>query len=1200
MSDLKKVKVDNWGIFFLQRLKHFFNRTDYCDLTLQFQDNAQLKVHRLVLNACTEYFEILERTCEMYEDCLIMPDDLQTDVMVPIINFMYTGQLEYKNDMLEKLYQTSRVMGMSVLTKLLDAQRQQLQETMQTQNVSVPYFGKRSYTKTFNNSSQKVYTPAKRPQLIASIPRNGRQTFTPIAAAKSNIVLEKRPTRYEVPEELDSDNIFENSFSNISYETQPLMVHPETKKRYERKKNAPFGIFCEASGSTKYDPMINGPSTSSLDLAECRRIENNDLYDDECASSYEQSSPAVQKDSNVLFDQMLEDGPKVTIETKDTPCPEKLDHAKIISEVLKKYPHLVKGNKNIRLKIVPPSKASALAKSVLKRRTVIENKPKVEEEDSEMDYTYESDVLDSKEAARLIALGAENIKGPWICLICGTPGKALYFTSYYKFRRHLVEVHKEKPIVSMCEYCGLKSGKRNYLLHHLYTQHGIPPPPTHNFPKCKQCNYVALTEAFLVKHRLTHAEGREFKCNVCNKHFKSTAMLLNHIQTSGHKICPDRKSVFQCIYCLKTFLRENNLYAHLKTCHKEEVKADGIIECSDEDEPHATQNKPISKKLSSFQSEPLVFDQDDLEDMSNQDQEFQTLSKNTFRHKQTILNQEFKPKHDNKTTRNLNSDIQNVAENIAQDIIKQFCSYDGDIPQNKRRTSKEDTAIVSNVTENTSSTQLNVIEQSQADNAETQQSRMIIKKSGNVNQPIQIVVSNEEEYKALIANHPIIFDENNAGKALAVLSTPHTNVTTAATLDINNTQSNEMVILPNEYPINVTEAVPADNSNIVVVYSHPVNEQNKQFIVDTQYAQQTIITTTQDVGTRFIESSAVITPNYETITSSTPIVSGQIVVQDPAMSWSQNVDGNIVSNVVTQISADQQYVVSDEQTKTIQEETDMINTHNSEFDQTDPITANEIVIPKAADDNSLLIMPDDLPVITDAVEKEVSTSDVIMESMEEELPSIVLPGAEIEHMEEGISNETEVNEETCVTNEHESGDKEETIQTKDEAIEENVDNSSFEWSEADNDANKNSVKGSTLETNSLDNDTDDMEETIENIEREIEKGNKASVTKNVTSNEVEEEQEINTDEPAAPSDISKPPNAKLKDKISSLLNDWDENGDASTVIKDEKKEDEVLVEDIAEEVAGEGPVIEQKSSQKEPGKPDIKKLVSDWEEEDEI
>lgn len=47
------MKVDNWGTFFLQKLQNFFNKTDYCDLTLQFMDNSQLKVHRLVLSACT-------------------------------------------------------------------------------------------------------------------------------------------------------------------------------------------------------------------------------------------------------------------------------------------------------------------------------------------------------------------------------------------------------------------------------------------------------------------------------------------------------------------------------------------------------------------------------------------------------------------------------------------------------------------------------------------------------------------------------------------------------------------------------------------------------------------------------------------------------------------------------------------------------------------------------------------------------------------------------------------------------------------------------------------------------------------------------------------------------------------------------------------------------------------------------------------
>lgn len=119
----KQVRVDNWGVFFLQRLQSFFNKTDYCDLTLQFEGNVQLKVHRLVMNACTEYFSFLEQTCEMVDEVLVMPPDLQSDVILPIVNFMYTGRLEFQVAIFEKLYKAADLMSITILTKLLDAQK---------------------------------------------------------------------------------------------------------------------------------------------------------------------------------------------------------------------------------------------------------------------------------------------------------------------------------------------------------------------------------------------------------------------------------------------------------------------------------------------------------------------------------------------------------------------------------------------------------------------------------------------------------------------------------------------------------------------------------------------------------------------------------------------------------------------------------------------------------------------------------------------------------------------------------------------------------------------------------------------------------------------------------------------------------------------------------------------------------------------
>jgi hypothetical protein len=142
-DNTKQVRVDNWGIFFLQRLQMFFSKTDYCDMTLQFEGNVQLKVHRLVMNACTEYFQFLEQTCTLEENVIMMPSDLQADVIVPIVNFMYTGMLEFHLSIFDRLYKTAQVMNITILTKLLDAQKQPLSpavKPVKKKHIDSPHF----------------------------------------------------------------------------------------------------------------------------------------------------------------------------------------------------------------------------------------------------------------------------------------------------------------------------------------------------------------------------------------------------------------------------------------------------------------------------------------------------------------------------------------------------------------------------------------------------------------------------------------------------------------------------------------------------------------------------------------------------------------------------------------------------------------------------------------------------------------------------------------------------------------------------------------------------------------------------------------------------------------------------------------------------------------------------------------------------
>ncbi|XP_050668605.1 centrosome-associated zinc finger protein CP190 isoform X2 [Leptidea sinapis] len=883
MSELKQVKVDNWGIYFLQKLKHFFNRTDYCDLTLQFQDNAQLKVHRLVLNACTEYFEILERTCEMYEDCLIMPDDLQADVVVPIVNFMYTGQLEFKMDLLEKLYQTSVVMNIPVLTKLLDSHRVK-NLPLRTNPIA------KRYSRTPNTKKKPIMTSPKTLPINLPKKRNYQTAFEDINFSSKDkstiadlvvangflhdeiakqttklkpVIKDPKPTRYELPMELDGDGIFENSFTSISYGSKPLMVHPSSTKQYASNKSR---LFDEPSSSKTF---LSGNST--IDIVECRKITESEEYENDSSEtilgdSYEAHSLKKEKnkDSSQLFDQILiNDSPRVEIEAKDRKQIGNLDHAKIISEVLKRYPHLVKSNKNIKLKILNThNKPKKLVK------------PKIEVPD----FTYESDVVDSKEAARLIALGAENVKGPWICLICGTPGRALHFTTYYKYRRHLVDVHREKPVSTMCEYCGLKSTKHNYLLHHMYTKHGIEPPPVYKFPKCNVCDYVALTENLLVKHKLSHTENRKFRCTICSATFRSTNLLMSHIQKTGHKYSLGSKVVPQCVYCSKKFTRDSNLYSHLKTFHYKNARSDGIIEESDEERQlgeigKEEEPKYIEVELPAYDTQSEEMYGKELKPEQG-NIEIVMTKKSITTQKSKILNSSFsklpsvnKGSAGVQNVLNKNEYIQTHTPKKKQEIV--VIDNNEYILQDFQLIPKQEHTNVSFLSDNyqtETDERMDLARQSTSDYSEiyetkTADAEMLLKSQTNVNEPIQIVVSNEEEYNALLSsNHSIIFDNTNANKSLTVLTAPSTTIANP-NMAINNASSNNnnMMLIQEDYTLNTTNTNLSDNPNIVVVYGHATEGNSNQY---------QLIATSQGIDTQYIQSTAILTKNLETISTS--------------------------------------------------------------------------------------------------------------------------------------------------------------------------------------------------------------------------------------------------------------------------------------------------------------------------------------------
>lgn len=297
MVEVKSVKVDNWGVFFLQKLQNFFNKTHYCDLTLQFKDNSQLKVHRLVLSACTDFFNVLETQYNVQDDILVMPKDLQADVVVPIVNFMYTGTLEFEVNMYPRLLKTAKDMNMTVLLKLLDAHKRTVGESLRQQQKAPVVLNKgvvgNQRVNTYSRSapapaSQRTYTTQRRAAQTTSKVVGGRNSGgsssygnvvggvkiktekSPVGVMRTipstsyirknlpepvQLVAKyaasgsvKGPSRFECTDDVNTD-AFESSFDNISYESKPLITSKDdhddaTFEKIKRTVSGNFFLLC--------------------------------------------------------------------------------------------------------------------------------------------------------------------------------------------------------------------------------------------------------------------------------------------------------------------------------------------------------------------------------------------------------------------------------------------------------------------------------------------------------------------------------------------------------------------------------------------------------------------------------------------------------------------------------------------------------------------------------------------------------------------------------------------------------------------------------------------------------------------------------------------------------------------------------------------------------------------------------------------
>jgi len=260
---------------------------------------------------------------------------------------------------------------------------------------------------------------------------------------------------------------------------------------------------------------------------------------------------------------------------------------RMISEVLKRNPNLVSGGKNTKLKIVQRSPWWAKA-----RVSFVLLKPTSGDEEHQSSGTKPSILRQHNSAAVARRTGAsglgssgaiavnkrvspfDNTSGPWICYDCiqttdDGQNAALRLKTYYEYRTHLIQNHGFKADSQACEFCGHRAVKRNHMLFHLFTVHGVPPPAHTKFPQCDECDYVALTASIMRKHQLKHQEGSENQCRVCGEPFPAQQSLQHHLHITGHLRGHMRNNPCPAEGCNREFARGMNLKAHIRTCHKD-------------------------------------------------------------------------------------------------------------------------------------------------------------------------------------------------------------------------------------------------------------------------------------------------------------------------------------------------------------------------------------------------------------------------------------------------------------------------------------------------------------------------------------------------------------------------------------------------------------------------------------------------------
>lgn len=483
MSSPSQLKIDNWGNFFMQRLNSLAKKDEYCDYTIRSTSNESFKVHRVVLNTCSDYFVSHPNN----DTTITMPVHLDFNAVKSVVMFMYTGQLHYTEDTRLALMEVADMLQVTVLLKLLESQSGMVVKKT-TPRYQAPQLA--STSKTHSVIALNQYRPAKKPVVQGTMVIRPPPEYTPVSTfintmKVKDVLSENKPMRFDC-DVGDVPEFIENTFEPPSYNSAPLVKEVNAASAKNMLKRTSNGELIESNN--KKTPVLN------------------------CEPEKSSSQPSAP-------------GQKLKILSDTDP---NNTNSRVVQEILKKFPQLLHSKGNIKLKIISSTNQSQFESIIINTNNAVEKivPPGSEVKEPLVTHKVKPDI--------------SNVKGPWSCNLCGTDANPLKLESYFKYRRHLVEKHNEREDTRVCEHCGHFSVRKSLQIHHMYTKHGIEPPKDFKIIKCEHCGFVATTDTHLKRHKVmdklccksltSKSDANCYTCSECSRTFRSSLMLKGHLR----------------------------------------------------------------------------------------------------------------------------------------------------------------------------------------------------------------------------------------------------------------------------------------------------------------------------------------------------------------------------------------------------------------------------------------------------------------------------------------------------------------------------------------------------------------------------------------------------------------------------------------------------------------------------------------------